>query len=395
MNQFILYGKNPEYNLIPRLSEQDSGALSELLLLAEQYCFSGNLWHAFLAWLLIQDENPYSLSCERRKKPDTGFNAFAEQDLEKIYELFFTSMPQLPEHFAAPKREDQPAMTGKAASELAQKLESSQNIRQFIQKVTDFYTKKGVGIFSTNRAFSVDGGEPVPVCHLLPITFSDLWGYEVQKRQLIENTEAFLAGKPANNVLLYGDSGAGKSASVKALLNRYAPDGLRVIELYKHQFSALPRLTKTLRNRNYRFLIYMDDLSFEEFETDYKYLKALMEGGLEERPENILIYATSNRRHLIRETNSDRSDSDDRHNSDTVQEKISLSQRFGLSIYYPKPLSREFKEIVLHLANRRGVTLSKEELLRRAQIWEMEHSAISGRSAEQFIEYILGQAAAE
>ncbi len=119
MNQFILYGKNPEYNLIPRLSEQDSGALSELLLFAEQYCFSGNLWHAFLAWLLIQDENPYSLSCERRKKPDTGFNAFAEQDLEKIYELFFTSMPQLPEHFAAPKREDQLAMTGKAASELA------------------------------------------------------------------------------------------------------------------------------------------------------------------------------------------------------------------------------------------------------------------------------------
>ena len=142
-------------------------------------------------------------------------------------------------------------------------------------------------------------------------------------------------------------------------------------------------------------MIYMDDLSFEEFETDYKYLKALMEGGLEAKPENILIYATSNRRHLIREANSDRSDSDDRHNSDTVQEKISLSQRFGLSIYYPKPLSREFKEIVLHLANRRGVTLSKEELLRRAQIWEMEHSTISGRSAEQFIEYILGQAALE
>ena len=394
MNQLILYGKNPEYRIISGLLEtgsQHSASLSELLYLADRYSLSGNLWHVFLAWLLIHDENPYSLACERRKKPNTGLDAFAKADLGALYSLFWSKPSELLENCILPQKAGQPAMVGKAAETLSIALEKAENEEAFFQTVTAFYTQNGVGSFSVNRAFSLGEEGLSPVGQLLPITFSDLWGYEVQRQQLIENTVAFLAGKPANNVLLYGDSGAGKSASIKALLNQYAPEGLRIVELYKHQFSALPSLTKALRNRNYRFIIYMDDLSFEDFETDYKYLKALMEGGLEARPENILIYATSNRRHLIREANSDRSDSDDRHNSDTVQEKISLSQRFGLSIYYPKPLSKEFKQIVLHLAKRRRVTLPEEELLRRAQIWEMEHSTISGRSAEQFIEYILGQ----
>ena len=194
-----------------------------------------------------------------------------------------------------------------------------------------------------------------------------------------------MSGRSANNVLLYGDSGTGKSTAIKALLNEYSDQGLRIIEVYKHQFGLLPELCDMLKHRSYFFIIFMDDLSFEDFEIEYKYLKALIEGGLEPKPKNILIYATSNRRHLIKENNSDRDDSDDRHRSDTIQEKLSLSERFGVSIYYPKPISAEYNEIVLHLAELNHIAFEKDELLRQAHIWGMEHGRLSGRTAQQFI----------
>ncbi|MFW5677329.1 MAG: ATP-binding protein, partial [Acetivibrio ethanolgignens] len=224
-----------------------------------------------------------------------------------------------------------------------------------------------------------------------------LVGYELQKRKLIENTEAFVEGRSCNNVLLFGDSGTGKSTSIKAILNEYYDRGLRMIEIYKHQFQELSNVIAQVKNRNYRFIIYMDDLSFEEFEIEYKYLKAVIEGGLETKPDNVLIYATSNRRHLIRETWNDRSDvkhEDGMHQSDTMQEKLSLVNRFGISIHYSKPSQKEYFEIVKELAKKHpNITLSEEELTMEANKWELSNGGISGRTAQQFINYLAGKEA--
>ena len=224
---------------------------------------------------------------------------------------------------------------------------------------------------------------------------SDMVGYELQKKQLVENTESFLRGKRANNVLLYGDAGTGKSSSVKALINEYYDSGLRMIEIYKHQFRDLSEIIATVKNRNYRFIIFIDDLSFEENELEYKFLKAVIEGGVETRPDNILIYATSNRRHLIKETWTDRNDmefSDDMHRSDTMEEKLSLAARFGVTINFNAPNRKLYHDIVKAIAERQlTVKMSEEELLAAANRWELRHGGISGRTAQQFINFLEGK----
>ena len=179
---------------------------------------------------------------------------------------------------------------------------------------------------------------------------------------------------------------------IKAIANEYYGSGLRIIEVYKHQFQDLNDVIAQIKNRNYKFIIYMDDLSFEEFEIEYKYLKAVIEGGLEKKPENVLIYATSNRRHLIRETFKDKQDRDEElHVNDTVQEKLSLVSRFGVSIYFGSPDKKQFQKIVSTLADRYGVRMSEDELLLKANQWELSHGGLSGRTAQQFIDYLLGQ----
>ena len=191
---------------------------------------------------------------------------------------------------------------------------------------------------------------------------------------------------------MFVDAGTGKSSSIKAILNQYYDQGLRIIEVYKHQFKDLNDVIAQIKNRNYKFIIYMDDLSFEEFEIEYKYLKAVIEGGLEKKPDNILIYATSNRRHLIRETFRDKADRDEElHTNDTVQEKLSLVSRFGVTIYFGSPEKKEFQNIVLALAEKNGITMDRDQLLLQANAWELQHGGLSGRTAQQFIDYLLGQ----
>lgn len=268
--------------------------------------------------------------------------------------------------------------------------------------ITGFYQKYGVGKFGLNKAFRITEDEEYgilsPITTTGDMTLDDLVGYEEQKKKLMENTEAFVAGRKANNVLLFGDAGTGKSTSIKAILNQYYSRGLRMIEVYKHQFKDLSKVISEIKNRNYRFIIYMDDLSFEEFEIEYKYLKAVIEGGLETKPDNVLIYATSNRRHLIRETWSDRSDmsQDELHRSDTMQEKLSLVARFGVSIGYYKPSQKEYFNIVTTLAKKYPeITLTDEELRAEANKWELSHGGISGRTAQQFINHLAGTMGAE
>lgn len=279
--------------------------------------------------------------------------------------------------------------------DLSQSLADTKDGTEFKDKVTQFYKEFGVGKLGLHKAFRVEhteyGARIVPITKIAHIHLDDLIGYEIAKKKLITNTEAFVNGRKANNCLLFGDAGTGKSSSIKAVLNQYYGQGLRMIEVYKHQFQDLNDIIAQIKNRNYKFIIYMDDLSFEEFEIEYKYLKAVIEGGLERRPDNVLIYATSNRRHLIRETFKDKADRDEElHTNDTVQEKLSLVARFGVTIYFGKPEKKEFQEIVRQLAARNGIRMSEDELLLEANKWELSHGGLSGRTAQQFIDYLSG-----
>ena len=384
-----------------------------LLDLATKYGFDNNLWHNYLSYLLITDENPFSLTYEKAGKQDGTVNTFAVNDFTVFKSLFdfdFSEIESaldincfsvLSNYRAISKREQ---IYNKNVSEkvrsLSALIEAAKDGQQVFDAVTAFYRDFGVGMYGLNKAFRLEGDEESgvtmrPISNMEPVSLDDLVGYELQKKMLIENTEAFVLGKGANNVLLYGDSGTGKSTSIKAIVNRYYDSGLRMIEIYKHQFRYLSRIISEIKNRNYRFIIYMDDLSFEEQEIEYKYLKALIEGGVETKPDNVLIYATSNRRHLIKETWKDRTDSEingDIHRSETIEEKLSLVNRFGLSIGYMKPSRDEFDKIVMELVSRQGeIGMTKEEILLEAHRWEMRNGGISGRTAQQFVNHLCGQ----
>lgn len=383
--------------------------VNELLELAAGYGFEGNLWHNYLTFLLVNDENAYSTECEIVGEIEGSINTITLHDFEIFRELFAYDFTILEKalgvnclsvlmHYENVKGH------GKVFNkrirdricELSEKLGTCENAEEFKCTMTQFYKEFGVGKFGLHKAFRIEhteaGADIVPITKIVHVHLDDLVGYEIAKKKLIENTEAFVKGKKANNCLLFGDAGTGKSTSIKAILNQYYDQGLRMIEVYKHQFQDLNDVIAQIKNRNYKFIIYMDDLSFEEFEIEYKYLKAVIEGGLEKKPDNILIYATSNRRHLVRETFRDKSDRDEElHTNDTVQEKLSLVARFGVTIYFGGPSKKEFQQIVKTLAEKNQIKMPEEELLLEANKWELSHGGLSGRTAQQFIDYLLGK----
>lgn len=385
--------------------------INRLLDVATKYGFNGNLWHNYIAFLLAMTETPFTLVCEKNGASSGSVKEFAKSDLDVFRQLLdydFKPLEQalgincfsVIENYQAVEKKEQiyNKSVSEKVQELSREIEKASDGADMYRIVTAFYKRYGVGMFGLNKAFRVSPNLEVTGELLESITttgdmkLDDLIGYESQKKRLQENTEAFVNGRKANNVLLYGDAGTGKSTSIKAILNQYYDQGLRMIEVYKHEFKYLQRIIAQIKNRNYKFIIYMDDLSFEEFEIEYKYLKAVIEGGLEVKPDNVLIYATSNRRHLIRETWQDRPDniSDDMHQNDTVQEKLSLSARFGLSIGYFRPSHQEYVKIIQELAHRHPeIKMTDEELRAGAVQWEMSHSGISGRAAQQYINSLL------
>ncbi len=373
--------------------------------------FDGNLWHCYLTWVLMTNQNSFTLTCERVGASVGSVNHFAKNDFAVFRRLFnydFAPMERdlgidcfttICRYHAIPKRErTYNHDISRQVRTLCQALEGAADEEEMFRLITDYYRQYGFGVFAMNRAFRIRrSGESVeflPISNIDGVMLEDLLGYEQQKRELRQNTEAFLAGKHANNVLLYGDAGTGKSTSVKALINEYYDEGLRMIEIYKHQFGDLSAVLGQIKNRNYRFIIFIDDLSFEENEVEYKFLKAIIEGGVETRPDNVLIYATSNRRHLIRETWNDRTDMEhhgDIHRSDTMEEKLSLAARFGVAINYNAPTPKEFQNIVRVLAQRQGIRMDDKELMVKANAWEVRHGGFSGRTAQQFIHYLEGR----
>ncbi len=372
--------------------------------------FYGNLWHCFLTLLLVSDENAYSHATEIRGEMGGSLRDLALCDLKRFKKWFDIDFSEMTKRLHVPefsvlldyqageiKSKIYNTRVRDRICELADTLSACKDAEEMLDELASFYGQYGVGKFGLHKAFRIrhvdDETRIEPIRNIRHVQLKDLVGYEIAKQKLIENTDAFVAGKKANNCLLYGDAGTGKSSCIKAIANEYYDKGLRIIEVYKHQFKDLNDVIAQIKGRNYKFIIYMDDLSFEEFETDYKYLKAVIEGGLEKKPENVLIYATSNRRHLIRESFKDKPAvlDDDLHRNDTVQEKLSLANRFGVTIYFGAPEKKEFDEIVRTLAKREGIEMDESVLVAEAQKWEMSHGGLSGRTAQQFIDHLLGQ----
>ncbi len=383
--------------------------VKRILDLSTDCGFNTNLWQSYLTYILMTNENSFTKTCERVGSTDGSVNLFALGDFEVFRKLMHYDFSELEKRLgidcfsvicnyrAIPKRKrlyNHDIST--QVAELRAKLAVAASAQEIFDIVTDYYKRYGYGLFAMSRAFRISddnskGLKFLPISNVDNVMLDDLLGYEQQKKELRDNTIAFLKGKKANNVLLYGDAGTGKSTSVKALINEYFDSGLRMIEIYNHQFCNLSAVISAVKNRNYRFIIFIDDLSFEENEVEYKFLKAVIEGGVETRPENILIYATSNRRHLVKETWKDRDDMEhkgDIHRSDTIEEKTSLAARFGVSINYNAPTPKEYHEIVRALAERNGITMDDEELRRIANTWEIRHGGFSGRAAQQLIQYL-------
>lgn len=426
--KLLIYGDMPQDSILMQLAmvyrDFHSGEYSKEDLITRTYrqvkrilelgtsnAFDKNLWHNYLTYLLIMDENPFTLTCEKCGSKEGSVNHFARNDFKAFRELFNYDFSELENALGIDcfscitdyKAIDKPALmyngnVSEKVRNLCSRLEAAKDEDDFFDIITEFYKNIGVGFFGLNKAFRIreierEHVEFNPINNMDAVVLDDLVGYEIQKKKLIANTEAFVAGKKANNVLLFGDSGTGKSTSIKAIVNEYYKDGLRMIEIYKYQFKLLSQLIAQIKNRNYKFIIYMDDLSFEEDESDYKFLKAVIEGGVETKPDNILIYATSNRRHLIKETWRDRRDVEqdgDIHRSDTMEEKLSLANRFGVTIGYYKPSRIEYHDIVKELAKREKLTIPEEELLLESDRWELNHGGISGRTAQQFINHLTG-----
>lgn len=419
-SELLLY-KNPEnrevFDYMLRIASEEYEGLdikkaagrivSHILEVSEKMGFNGNLWQDYLAYNLANDENSYSLSCERRGRMEGSINKAALLDMSVYRALFNTDLSRTDAKYGTflsmltgfeNNNEGEKYYNKRIRNriiKLAEELSGAVDDNTFLNTVCDFYKDAGVGCIGLFKAFRVghdDNDRPVitPVISVEHKYLKDLIGYDIQKKKITDNTEAFLAGSKANNVLLFGDSGTGKSSCIKAILNEYYDDGLRMIEIYKHQFKDLSAIINQVKDRNYKFIIYMDDLSFEEFEIEYKFLKAVIEGGLEKRPDNVLIYATSNRRHLVREKYSDKEErDDDLHTRDTVAEKLSLSARFGVSVYFGSPDKKLFNEIVKGLAQKNNIKVDENTLLMEANKWELSHGGLSGRTAEQFISYMV------
>ncbi|MBD3878152.1 MAG: ATP-binding protein [Quinella sp. 1Q5] len=364
---------------------------AKLIERAERLGLSGNLYRAYLIYLLAHEPNLISTTIESSGgvigeslrevfKRDVGIllpilrgELWSDMKILDIYKPTATSNDE-------------------ALSELLRRLDKLMTADEIADAFIEHWRRFGYGDIATYRAFRWDKNI-IGIRHFETIRLDDLIGYAHQKELLTGNTTAFVDGKPANNVLLVGARGTGKSSGVKALVNEYYSQGLRLVQITKPQLKFLPEIMETLRRfMSKRFIVFLDDLSFEESEGEYKYLKSAIEGGVESRPENVLIYATSNRRHLIRETWRDRDEAhEELYRDDSLNETISLSDRFGLIIHYYAPTQAEYLEIIRSMLRRRGIELDAETLRLEGLRWEMSHSGRNGRTAQQFVNYYLGQ----
>ncbi len=378
----------------------------------------GDAWQNHLLDRLLADENPFSRKAQRGDLAGIGESLLAQtgRDLAALRTLFALDAERVARaaaHAAGAEPDDgwigwhrfMPLDADRDARlhtprgrELKERLAADADWPALVPELAAYYARVGAGLFGRFRAFRWARDDDRGPGHLEgipapdPIRLDQLIGYDRQRELVLQNTEQFLAGFPANSVLLYGDRGTGKSSTVKALLNAYAERGLRLIEVAKDDLADFPRIIAQVRDRQERFILFVDDLSFDEGERDYRGLKAVLEGSIEARPRNVVLYATSNRRHLVQERWTDRESQLEAevHGQDTMQEKLSLSDRFGIRAVFASPDQRSYLQIVEALVSQRGFQLDPEDLRRRALQWAERHNGRSGRTARQFADHLEG-----
>jgi len=355
-------------------------------------------WQDFIVEQILLADNTFSQQAQLtafEQLPPTLIKA-AEHDLQILQNIYFCPAQQIIQWVEI------------ACQTLANVLPwEMENQRDFfnnyptdwsegIPELARFYQQNGAGIFGSYKAFQWKNQGLVGIAHPDLINLSELVGYEKAKLSLVQNTEFLLKGYPALNVLLYGSRGSGKSSLIKGLLNEYSRQGLRLIEVGKSDLKDLPIILEKLRSLPQKFILFVDDLSFEEDDDSFKALKVVLEGSVTAKARNVVVYATSNRRHLIREFFADRPrplEADEVHAWDTVQEKLSFSDRFGLTLTFEPANQDTYLEIVHHLAEQAGINLSREDLDFRAKQWATQHNGRSGRTARQFIDFLQGELA--
>ena len=357
------------------LEKNNTDLLRGVVNFAETEGVTDDSLREYVAAKLANDENVLSSLVREKKTVGDDLLKLAMLDIDMIFNRIFNTKIKY-----KPSGND----TGfcDAYINSIKRITKSENADELLESLVNHYETLGNGLLSRYIAFRFDG-ELSGIPNSDKSTFDDIVGMEHQKKVLIDNTKAFVDGKFANNVLLFGDRGTGKSSSVKALLNMFEGRGLRVIELPKSAITKIPQLTKELEASPHKYILFLDDLTFERHDTEYRALKIAMERQLPAAAGNVLVYATSNRRHLIRETWADR-DGGEVHVNDNKQEMLSLAERFGISLFFPAPDAKQYIEIVRILLLRHGIEIT-EEIKKEAVRWEMNYGGKSGRCAKQFV----------
>ena len=374
-------------------AEVQAECAAELIRAAENLGLSGNLLPRYLLHVLTHEANLVSETMERTGLPPGGslLQAF-HQDIERLYPL----LTQPTSTFLGAKLLDHYEPTqnvyDKTEDFLLPWIEAAQTPRDYAEALLTYYARYGYGELAGHVVFRWDdaANKIRGIAHFERTQMKNLIGYQRQKEQLLQNTRAFVQGKPANHVLLVGARGTGKSSAVKALVSEYEESGLRLVQITKEQLRKLPEIMTALRNyAGRKFILFLDDISFEDSDAEFKAVKSAIEGGVSSCPPNVRLYATSNRRHLVRETWRDR-EQEELYRDDSINETISLSDRFGLVIHYHTPDQDEYLAIIDHMLSQKGIHLSPEELRIAGLRWEMTHSGRSGRTAQQFVAHYLG-----
>jgi uncharacterized protein len=359
-------------------------------------------WEEYLITRIIRADNPFTKIAQQRELEHlpSALIAAVQHDLQVLQSLYECSSAELSEWVQGIARlpmspvvwyVEQDGVATNRELDLITKIQQLENWADAIEHLANYHIQFGAGLFAEYYAFRWLEGEFIGIKHPDPVKLEELVGYEAQKEALLKNTEFLLAGKSALHILLYGSRGSGKSSLVKALLNEYGHRNLRLLELGKASLKYLPEIVEKLRSQPQKFIIFVDDLSFEEDDDAFKALKVVLEGNLTARAQNVVVCATSNRRHLIREFFADRPaprDNDEVHAWDTMQEKLSFSDRFGLTLTFEPADQKTYLEIVRHLAVGAGINMNQKDLEYQALQWATRHNGRSGRTARQFVDYL-------